>query len=57
VVVVAEGVQVAVHQPMDNQHQEVHKLDLGKLDKMAKTNPPMVAEVAEVVAMGATAVP
>jgi hypothetical protein len=50
-------VQVAVHRPMDNQHQEVHKLDLGKLDKMAKTNPLMAVVVVEVVATAAMAVP
>jgi hypothetical protein len=50
-------VQVAVHRPMDNQHQEVHKLDLGKLDKMAKTNPLMAVVVEVEVATAAMAVP
>jgi hypothetical protein len=40
---------------MDNQRQEVHKLDPGKLDKTAKPNQKTVAAAAVVVAMGATA--
>jgi hypothetical protein len=53
VAVVAEVAQVDFQ--ADNRRQEVHKLDLGKLDKAAKTNQEMVAEVAEVVATAATA--